>query len=402
MLHGGQRTCADGPAHPLLVSPGRPGLLGCLAPWLQSSQTQCGMLLPLSLCPTRWHMQPVETELHMNLLDPWVLAMLWNCTCNRRLLALRQEYLPGGVRRSEEQDKQAAAQARMRKSVRGFVAAATAPALKSATQPAAAGQGGGGLQDAAAGGDTGSSSSEASTVRRRSTADAELHLPNQGIAWWEATGLDPTALLLKYRDLNIPNITLLLSTCCPTPPTGQARSRRSTKELDSGGLAGVQGGPKPQGWNSQSLSANKRNSSSRPQSAVPPRTSSSGSRPASAVEGSAAGGSRRGSRVLPRSPLHPGSGSGGTAAANGALSSTAGTAGGAGTAGSAPAVMGVTDEELLARLLAAASPQQAAAAFAMMGSRHAASVLRLLAGMHQGSAAVAALLQCLSPVVAAR
>jgi hypothetical protein len=62
----------------------------------------------------------------------------------------------------------------------------------------------------------------------------------------------------------------------------------------------------------------------------------------------------------------------------------------------------VTDEELPARLVAAATPQQVAAVYACMGERHAASVLQLLAGMPRGEAAVAALLGCLSPVVAVR
>jgi hypothetical protein len=63
---------------------------------------------------------------------------------------------------------------------------------------------------------------------------------------------------------------------------------------------------------------------------------------------------------------------------------------------------GVTDEEMLARLLAASTPTAAAAVFARMGCKHAAAVLQLLAGKEKGAAAVAALLQCLSPVVAAR
>jgi hypothetical protein len=63
---------------------------------------------------------------------------------------------------------------------------------------------------------------------------------------------------------------------------------------------------------------------------------------------------------------------------------------------------GVTDEEMLARLLAASTPTAAAAVFARMGCKHAAAVLQLLAGKEKGAAAVAALLQCLSPVVATR
>jgi hypothetical protein len=63
---------------------------------------------------------------------------------------------------------------------------------------------------------------------------------------------------------------------------------------------------------------------------------------------------------------------------------------------------GVTDEELLSHLLHAPTPARAAAAFASLGCNHALAVLELLAGRERGVAAVAALLQCLSPVVAAR
>jgi hypothetical protein len=74
----------------------------------------------------------------------------------------------------------------------------------------------------------------------------------------------------------------------------------------------------------------------------------------------------------------------------------------AGSAATSEAAKGVTDEQLLARLLATMAPAAAAAAFARMGSHHAAAVLTLLAGLSNGPAAVAALLDCLSPVVAAR
>jgi hypothetical protein len=63
---------------------------------------------------------------------------------------------------------------------------------------------------------------------------------------------------------------------------------------------------------------------------------------------------------------------------------------------------GVTHEQLLARLLAASSTQAVSAAFARLGSKAAVAVLQLLAGKDKGAAAVAALLQSLSPVVAAR
>lgn len=70
-----------------------------------------------------------------------------------------------------------------------------------------------------------------------------------------------------------------------------------------------------------------------------------------------------------------------------------------------PAVLrsqGITDEESLAHLLYASTAQGVAAAFARLGCNHAAAVLEVLAGREKGAAAVAALLQCLSPVVAVR
>ncbi|KAF8058470.1 LRRC74A [Scenedesmus sp. PABB004] len=80
-----------------------------------------------------------------------------------------------------------------------------------------------------------------------------------------------------------------------------------------------------------------------------------------------------------------------------------GTAASAGSAGTASAGGGgTTDEQLLACLLGAPEPRGAAATFACLGQRRVVGVLGLLGGMPQGPAAVAAMLGCLSPVVAAR
>jgi hypothetical protein len=83
-------------------------------------------------------------------------------------------------------------------------------------------------------------------------------------------------------------------------------------------------------------------------------------------------------------------------------SSAAGVAiNGAADAASSQAA-GVTDEQLLAQLLLASSSVQVAAALAGIGVQRTAAVLKLLAGMPKGPAAAAALLECLSPVVAVR
>jgi hypothetical protein len=241
-----------------------------------------------------------------------------------------------------------------------------------------------------------------------------LQLPGQSATWWEASGLDPSALLLKYQQQLVTSNTGLLNSSCgaagssTAPSSGDAdSSRRGTRDV---GVLGSKG----TGKGSSHAHMGGGSKLSRPSSALPAKgTSSSSSRPASAAAAAAAGdgdggagsGSRRTTRskapTPPKSPQPPGSMSGGTASTAAAGSSaSANTAAAAAAAGSGS--LGVTDEELLARLLAASSAQQAAAVYACMGERHAASVLQKLADMPRGEAAVAALLGCLSPVVAVR
>lgn len=57
---------------------------------------------------------------------------------------------------------------------------------------------------------------------------------------------------------------------------------------------------------------------------------------------------------------------------------------------------------MLGRLLHASTPQSVAAVFVRLGCKDAPAVLQLLAAREGGAAAVAALLQCLSPIVAVR
>lgn len=194
-------------------------------------------------------------------------------------------------------------------------------------------------------------------------------------AWWAASGFDASELLWKYQ---------------PRPPSAAAaaaqstrQSRRATRDAAGGKKASV-------------LGSRRQSSASRPVSATTPnrRPSTPANAPtraaaspapaaaAGAGEGTAVSGSRKAS---------------GPTAAGGKAPSGAQQEG-----SSSRLSQGVTDEQLLARLLAAAAPASAAAVFACMGTNHAVSVLKLLAGKDKGPAAVAALLECLSPVVAAR
>lgn len=63
---------------------------------------------------------------------------------------------------------------------------------------------------------------------------------------------------------------------------------------------------------------------------------------------------------------------------------------------------GVTDEQLLGRLLSAPSPKAAMAVLICLSDHHASNVLRLLLAMQHGAAALAALLQHASPVIITR
>eukprot|EP00879_Flechtneria_rotunda_P019180 GHRR01020138.1.p1 GENE.GHRR01020138.1~~GHRR01020138.1.p1 ORF type:complete len:540 (+),score=220.55 GHRR01020138.1:357-1976(+) len=207
----------------------------------------------------------------------------------------------------------------------------------------------------------------------------------QDSAWWEASGLDPSGLLLKYS--------------IPLSATVVARHESvlsfSGKRMPGSARASIEQGSRP---NSAFAARITSISDSRPSSA---NTPSSANRPSSAAAAAAgvldagqpssrpalAQASRHSSRAI-RTPLlgRSSGGSRGVSAAGGGSASSE----------------GVTDEQLLARLLGAQSSQEVAAAFSQLGHRHAASVMCLLAGMPKGPAAVAALLQCLSPIVAVR
>jgi hypothetical protein len=227
-------------------------------------------------------------------------------------------------------------------------------------------------------------------------------------------------LLLKYQQQltanNAASTGLLASSCCATSSSaaqtaGQySSSRRGTRDaVNIGGKAAGKGSHARTGGGSKL---------SRPGSALPTKgasTSNSSSRPVSANVAAAAVGdgeassSRRTTRrkAPPKSPQTSSSMSGGNTSTGASNSSSSGGSANSAAAAAAAAVaasgsLGVTDEELLERLLAASTPQQAAAVYASLGQRHAASVLQMLAGMPRGEAAVAALLGCLSPVVAVR
>jgi len=191
-------------------------------------------------------------------------------------------------------------------------------------------------------------------------------------AWWAASGFDASELLWKYQ---------------PRPPSAAAaaaqstrQSRRATRDAVGGKKASVLGSRR-QSSTSRPVSATTPNRRPSTPANAPTRAAASPAAGAIAGEGTAVSGSRKTS--------------GTTAAGGKALS-------GAQQESSSSLSQGVTDEQLLARVLAAAAPASAAAVFARMGTNHAVSVLKLLAGKDKGPAAVAALLQCLSPVVAAR
>jgi hypothetical protein len=233
-----------------------------------------------------------------------------------------------------------------------------------------------------------SAAAAAAAAQAESQQDPQATLPQ---AWWFSSGFDATELLQK----NQPR---------PTSPEAAAvagveqrrrsrTSRRTTRDAGGAGRrspAGLPGG----------VSASKRqsSSSSRPASAhmqqgarlsstseVSARDSlhSAGASPASGEQQQSPSRRSTRSRAGPgstaagfrRASLHEGSGLGGH---------------------------GVTHEQLLARLLAASSAQAVSATFARLGAKAGVAVLQLLAGKDKGAAAVAALLQSLPPVVAAR
>lgn len=186
----------------------------------------------------------------------------------------------------------------------------------------------------------------------------ESLLPAQPAPWWEASGLDPSALLLKYssRLSATAGASLqgnLLSTVGRVSVTGSPQvagsSRRATKERSPSAASVKKARP-------STAAAN------RPGSAAVSAGDSSAGAAATAADKRLGHSSRRttGSKA-PRASQHT---------ANGSSSSTAATT----AAGGRTAV---TDEELLARLLAAAAPKEAAAVFATLGEVHAASVIGL-------------------------